>query len=96
MKTIFETLLEEFILPEENKDKQLRIARAVLEGNAALHKLALLEKFIASTYKAHSTLVGRPQEFRWLGSEHNRFAEAANQSNKKKVSNDKYSWTHRP
>lgn len=102
MKTIFEALLEEYILPEENKDKQMRIARAVLEGNACLQKLALLEKFIASNYRAafhwneaavknQNCGVGR-----WLGQEQFRFPEAANQSTKKKVSNDKYTWTHRP
>ena len=102
MKTIFEALLEEYILPEENKEKQLRIARAVIEGNACLEKLALLEKYIASTYRAefywNPAAAANPScgVGRWLGREIHRFPEAANQSTKKKVSNDKFSWTHKP
>ncbi len=102
MKTIFEILLEDYILKEEDKDKQLRIARAVLEGNACLQKLALLEKFIASNYRAafhwNEAAAKSPNcgVGRWLGQEQFRFPEAANQSTKKKVSNDRYSWTQAP
>lgn len=102
MKTIFEALLEEYIPGEPDKDKQMRIARAVLEGNACLHKLALLEKFIASNYRAafHWNAAAVKNQNcgvgRWLGQEQFRFPEAANQSTKKKVSNDKFRWTHKP